>query len=55
MQKLYEAGNPDVKPNTVSFNTVIKAWADSQDPSAGKRAEATLNQMQSFTKLATLI
>jgi hypothetical protein len=44
------AGNPDVKPNTVCFNSVIMAWANSRDPSAGNRAEGILNQMQKLYK-----
>jgi hypothetical protein len=45
MSELQEAGYPDVTPNTVSFNSVITAWANSRDPSAGRRAKAILNQM----------
>ena len=46
MQELYEAGNVDVKPNTICFSTVISAWARSRDPGAAKRAEAILERMQ---------
>jgi hypothetical protein len=50
MLELFDAGNLDVKPNTVTFNSVIFAWAKSGDPSAGKRAEAILHQMQKMSK-----
>ena len=46
MQELYEAGNVDIKPDTISFSTVISAWAKSGDPAAAKRAEAILERMQ---------
>ena len=37
---------PDVKPDTISFNAVLSAWANSRDPSAAKRTEAILEYMQ---------
>ena len=46
MQKRYQAGNTNVRPNTVCFNTVMSAWAISGDPATVRRAEAILERMQ---------
>jgi hypothetical protein len=43
MLEFHKAGNIDVKPDMVSFNSIIIAWAKSGDPLAGKRAEAMLD------------
>jgi hypothetical protein len=51
MLELYQAGNPYIKPDTVIFNSVIHAWANSGEPLVGKRAEATLNQMWELHKV----
>jgi hypothetical protein len=34
-----------LKPDTISFNAAISAWANSNDPSAGERAELLLQKM----------
>jgi hypothetical protein len=47
MQDLYESGNHDVKPNTISFSSVITAWARSNDKVAAERAEVILNRFMS--------
>jgi len=39
-----------VKPDTVSFTSVIDAWAKSKDPDAPQRAEIVLNRMQELFK-----
>jgi len=39
-----------VKPNTISFNTAIAAWADSKDAAAGKRAEGLLKKMRQLSR-----
>lgn len=46
MQQLYESGNHDMKPNTVSFSSVISAWSQSHEPAAPQRAETLLLRMQ---------
>jgi hypothetical protein len=43
---LHKAGEPNVKPNAVTFNTVISAWAKSGDPLAGSKVETILAQMK---------
>ena len=50
MQRLHEADDTDVKPNTVSFNSAITAWANSHDSSAARQAEAILAQMKRLHK-----
>ena len=50
MQELYKAGNTDVKPNMISFNTVLSAWAKSQDPAAAKQTEVILQCMQELSE-----
>jgi hypothetical protein len=34
-----------LKPDTISFNAAISAWANSNDSSAGQRAELLLQKM----------
>ena len=46
LEKLWEAGNAKVKPNTILYNTVINAWAKSQGKGAAQRAEAILEHME---------
>ena len=36
MQELHEAGNVDVKPNTICFTTVLSVWSKSRDPATAK-------------------
>jgi hypothetical protein len=45
MLEFHKAGDSDVKPVTISFNSVINtSWASSHDPSAGRQVEAILGQ-----------
>ncbi len=46
MHKMHDAGNHDVKPNTITFNLVISAWARSGDCDAGSRANPYLAYMK---------
>ena len=46
LEKLWEAGNAKVKPNTILYNAVIDAWAKSREKGAAQRAEAILNHMK---------
>jgi hypothetical protein len=46
MQDHYKSGYWGVKPDTISFSSVINAWAASGDPVAPQRAEALLKRMQ---------
>jgi hypothetical protein len=50
MQERHESGYPDVKPDTISFSTVLNAWANSRDPGAALRAEAILDRMQEINE-----
>jgi len=45
MDRLYKGGNPDVKPDTITFNAVLDAWARSGDRVAPHRAEQILDHM----------
>jgi hypothetical protein len=54
MQKQYKEGTTDVQPNTVTFNTVIDAYAKSQDPSAPEKAEALLYRMEAEHKAGNM-
>jgi hypothetical protein len=51
MQKTYEAGDHDVKPNTIVFTTVISVWARSGDRDAGIRANQYLAYMKKVEAL----
>ena len=51
MEEQYKMGNEDVKPNTLSYSSVITAWANSRDPNAGMRAEALLKRMEEQYKM----
>jgi hypothetical protein len=46
MQQQFDAGNKNVKPNTVTCSSEISAWAKSYHPDAGSRRERILRQMQ---------
>jgi len=46
MLKLRGMGYLDVKPDKITFSAITTAWANSRDPSAGKRTEQLLEQMQ---------
>jgi hypothetical protein len=50
MLELYISGNHDVRPNTISFSSVVDAWARSNDHTAPQRAEAILNRMEELYK-----
>ncbi len=45
MDRLHKGGNPDVKPDTITFNAVLDAWARSGDRMAPRRAEQILDHM----------
>ena len=45
MQEMHDAGNDEVKPNVVTFNSVINAWSNSGEKDAPRRAEALLQRM----------
>jgi hypothetical protein len=51
MLEQYDMGNNNVKPNTITYNSVIDAWANSKDPNAGIRAEAILQRMEEQYKM----
>lgn len=46
MWERYNAGNLSVKPNTTTYNTVLKLIAKSSGRDSGERAEALLRRMQ---------
>ena len=46
MQKLWAAGNSDVKPNVITFNAAISAWGNGRDPQRVARAQALLQEMR---------
>jgi hypothetical protein len=50
MLDFHEAGDPDLKPHTTTFNSIMTAWAKNGDPLAGKRAEAILERMAEMSK-----
>jgi Asp-tRNA(Asn)/Glu-tRNA(Gln) amidotransferase C subunit len=45
MDRLYRSGNQDVRPDTITFNAVLDAWARSGDRMAAHRAEQILDHM----------
>ncbi|KAL7543107.1 hypothetical protein ACHAXR_012674 [Thalassiosira sp. AJA248-18] len=46
MMDMYESGkNREVKPDTVTYNAVLKVWGKCGHPNAGERSEALLNKM----------
>jgi hypothetical protein len=48
MEESFQRGNLDARPNTISFNACIDAWAKSSHDKAGQRAEALLHRMQAL-------
>jgi hypothetical protein len=44
MLEFHKADYPHFNPDTISLNSVINAWANSRDFSAGRRAEAIMGQ-----------
>jgi hypothetical protein len=46
MQKMHEAGDDDLQPDTIVFTTVISVWARSGDRDAGIRANRYLAYMK---------
>jgi hypothetical protein len=48
MLEFHEAGEQNVNLDTITINSVTNAWANSRDPSAGKRAEAIIDRMLEF-------
>jgi hypothetical protein len=46
METAYIQGNKDAKPNDRSFNTVINAWVQSDEPGSAARGEAILRKME---------
>jgi len=47
MQDLYKKGYGDVRPDTLSFASVLNAHANSREPKSASRAEKILKHMQS--------
>lgn len=47
MKMSYEAGDMDVKPNVVNYNSVINAWGRCKSAGAAERALYILNTMES--------
>lgn len=45
IQTYKETQDPLMRPDTKSYNTLLKAWAKSTDPSAAKKGEKLLQQM----------
>ena len=45
MLELSKQGHDDMYPDTITYNSVIDAWAKSGDPSAGRKAESLLSEM----------
>ena len=48
---MHEAGNHDVKPSTIVFNTLISAWAQSGNHDAGSHANRYLEYMKKVEAL----
>jgi hypothetical protein len=46
MQKLYQAGNTNVRPDTISFNATFAAWGSGRDSQRVTRAQALLQEMR---------
>jgi pentatricopeptide repeat protein len=46
MKKAYEAGDMDVKPNVVNYNSVINAWGRCKAPGSAERASQILYSME---------
>ena len=50
MDRLDKNGNKDAKPDTITFNAVLDAWARSGDKIAPHRAEQILEHMDTLFK-----
>jgi pentatricopeptide repeat protein len=49
MEEMYQSGyNTFAKPNTITYNTVISAWARSGDPNAFRHGERLLERMHAL-------
>ena len=48
MQTLYEEGDSDMKPETVTFNSVLQAFSVSRYPDAAEKCQSILDQMQNL-------
>ena len=46
MQKLHEEGSKDICPSTVSFSSVLNAYANSKEKDSAQKAEKILKHMQ---------
>ena len=46
MQRAYEAGDMDVKPNVVNYNSVINAWGRCTNDGSAERATEILSTME---------
>lgn len=45
---MHEGGNPYAKPDTITYNVVINAWAKSGGKGAASEAESLLARMHTF-------
>jgi hypothetical protein len=45
MWKLHKAGNQSVKPDTITYSTVIKVWGRSSHPMRAEKAQGVLERM----------
>ena len=48
MEALHREGNQNVKPDVISYNTVLKAWAKSGVHDAAQKAQLLLDKMEMF-------
>jgi Holliday junction resolvasome RuvABC ATP-dependent DNA helicase subunit len=48
MHSLYTSGMKHVKPNRVTYNSVINAWAKSTEKGSGRKAEKLLRRLFDF-------
>ena len=46
MQQLHQEGSKDICPNTVSFSSVLNAYANSNEKDSAPKAEKILKHMQ---------
>lgn len=46
MEREYQNGNKNLKPDVFGYSAAIHAWANSGDEDAGERAEALLHEME---------
>ncbi len=54
MDRLHKAGNVSVRPDTITFNAVLDAWARSGDRMAAHRAEQILDHMDELYRAGNL-